>query len=47
MVSCGYFNGTIDEFIKEVNITHKDNDTYRKQYLDTVEYIKNIKLGGK
>ena len=47
MVSCGCFNGTIDEFIKAVNTTHKDNETYRNKYLYAIEYIKNIKLGGK
>ena len=42
MVSCGCFNDTIDEFIKKVNDTHKDNETYRKQYLGAIEYIKTI-----
>ena len=46
MVSCGCFNGTLEEFIKAVNDTHKDNDKYRSEYLSAIEFVK-IKLGYK
>ena len=42
MVNCGCFNGTLEEFIKAVNETHKDNKNYKKQYQDTVRYAKSI-----
>ena len=42
MVSCGCFNDTIDEFIKAVNKTYKNNDKYKKQYLSTITYAKTL-----
>lgn len=39
-VSCGCFFGTLEEFEKEVLITHKYYPQYKKEYLDMIEYIK-------
>lgn len=40
----GCFNGTLDEFIKQVKITHKGNK-FEKEYLQMAELAK-VKLGG-
>jgi hypothetical protein len=42
-VTCGCFNGTLDEFEKRVKETH-DNSKYGREYLAMIEMIK-IKLG--
>ena len=42
MVSCGYFNDTIDEFIKAVNETHRDNDKYKNDYNTVSECVKML-----
>lgn len=43
-VRCGCFFGTIAEFERQVNFTHKDNKQYRKEYLLAIEYVKAITL---
>lgn len=40
----GCFSGTLDEFIKQVKITHKGNK-FEKEYLQMTEIAK-VKLGG-
>ena len=42
MVSCGCFNDTIDEFIKAVNETHRDNDKYKNDYNTVSECAKML-----
>ena len=42
MVSCGCFNDTIDEFIKAVNETHRDNDKYKNDYNTVSECVKML-----
>ena len=37
-VTCGCFNGTLDEFKQAVKETHKDNELYRDQYLLAIDY---------
>ena len=39
LVSCGCFFGTLEEFKKEVLKTHKNSPTYKKEYLDMINYI--------
>lgn len=41
-VRCGCFFGTLEEFEEQVNETHKDNEQYRKEYLEAIRYIKAI-----
>ena len=41
-VRCGCFFGTIEKFEAKVNETHKDNDKYRQEYLETIKYIKAV-----
>lgn len=41
-VRCGCFFGTLGEFEEQVNKTHKDNEQYRTEYLETIKYIKAI-----
>lgn len=41
-VRCGCFFGTIAEFETKVNITHKDNNQYRKEYLEAIKYVKAV-----
>ena len=38
-VQCGYFKGTLDEFIAKVKQTHK-GDTHERDYLALVEFVK-------
>ena len=42
IVNCGCFNDTIEEFIKAVNRTHKDNKKYRSQYIGAITYAKCV-----
>ena len=42
-VWCGCFNGTLEEFEKKVNETHKINKQYLKEYLGAINYIKSLK----
>jgi len=42
-VWCGCFTGTLDEFEKQVNETHKDNKQYLKEYLGFINYLKSLK----
>lgn len=41
-VRCGCFFGTIAEFEAQVNETHKDNEQYKKEYLEAIRYIKAV-----
>ena len=41
IVKCGCFRGTIDEFEEKVRETHGDNQ-YRKDYRDTIDYVKKV-----
>lgn len=41
-VRCGCFFGTILEFEAKVKETHKNNEQYRKEYLEAIKYIKAI-----
>ena len=41
-VRCGCFFGTIERFEAQVNETHKDNEKYRKEYLEAIKYIKAV-----
>lgn len=41
-VRCGCFFGTLKEFKKAVLKTHKNNEQYRKEYLETIKYVKAI-----
>ena len=43
VIWCGCFKGTLQEFEDKVNITHKDNELYLKQYLGAINYIKSLK----
>ena len=43
IIWCGCFKGTLQEFEDKVNITHKDNELYLKQYLGAINYIKSLK----
>ena len=47
MVKCGYFNDTLEEFIKAVNDTYKNNEKYKKQYQDTIKYVVEYLKGDK
>ena len=38
-VTCGFFKGTLDEFISHLKSTHKDNK-FDKEYLAIVEVVK-------
>ena len=42
-VWCGCFKGTLEEFEKKVNETHKNNKQYLKEYLGAINYIKSLK----
>ena len=42
IVNCGCFNDTIEEFIKAVGKTHKDNKKYRSQYIGAITYAKCV-----
>ena len=41
-VRCGCFFGTLEDFEKQVNKTHKDNEQYRTEYMEAIKYIKAI-----
>ena len=41
-VNCGCFNGSVKEFEKAVNETHKNNELYRDQYLNAINCVKKI-----
>ncbi len=41
-VRCGCFFGTIADFEKKVNETHERNKKYRKEYLETIKYVKAV-----
>lgn len=43
IIWCGCFKGTLDEFEAKVNITHKDNEQYLKEYLGLINYLKTLK----
>lgn len=40
---CGCFKGTLEEFEKKVNETHKNNKRYLKEYLGAINYIRSLK----
>ena len=40
---CGCFMGTLAEFEKSVNKTHKDNTQWLKEYTGAINYIKSLK----
>ena len=40
---CGCFTGTLAEFEKSVNETHKDNAQWLKEYTGAINYIKSLK----
>ena len=40
---CGCFKGTLEEFEKKVNKTHKDNKQHLKEYTGAINYIKFLK----
>ena len=42
MVSCGCFEGTIQEFEDKVKETHQNNNVFKKQYLNAIIYVKSI-----
>ena len=42
-VWCGCFTGTLLEFEKEVNKTHKNNSQYLNEYLGFIKYLKFLK----
>ena len=39
---CGTLCGTIAEFENIVNEVHKDNEQYRKEYIEAIKYIKAV-----
>lgn len=41
-VRCGCFFGTITEFENAVNETHKNNEQFKKEYLEAIKFIKKI-----
>lgn len=41
-VRCGCFFGTIVDFERQVNETHARNKKYRKEYLETIKYVKAV-----
>lgn len=41
-VRCGCFFGTIAEFEAKVNETHKNNEQYRKEYIEAIKYVRSI-----
>lgn len=41
-VRCGCFFGTIAEFEAKVNETHKNNEQYRKEYIEAIKYVRTI-----
>ena len=41
-VRCGCFFGTIEQFAKKVEDTHKDNAQYLKEYRGAIEYVKAV-----
>ena len=43
IVWCGCFKGTLQEFEKQVNETHKDNEQYLKEYVGFINYLKSLK----
>ena len=43
IVWCGCFKGTLQEFEKQVNETHKDNEQYLKEYIGFINYLKSLK----
>ena len=43
IVWCGCFKGTLEEFEKKVEETHKDNQQYLKEYRGAIAYIKSLK----
>ena len=40
---CGCFKGTLDGFENRVEITHKYNPQFLKEYRSTIEYIRKLK----
>lgn len=40
IVRCGCFNNTIEKFEEAVRETHKANELYLNQYMDTIEFAK-------
>ena len=45
-IVCGCFMGTLEEFKERVLITHKDNDIYKNEYLNEIEKVKKLFIGG-
>ena len=41
-VRCGCFFGTIADFERQVNETYARNKKYRKEYLETIKYVKAV-----
>lgn len=49
-VVCGCFSGTVDEFSKQIENTHKDNKEYLEQYrlfCQLIEFNFGLKQGEK
>ena len=40
---CGCYTGTLEEFEKKVNETHKDKEQYRQEYMGFIKYLKMLK----
>lgn len=40
MVACGCFNDTLDAFYRAVLDTHQNNENYKNDYLNIIEYVK-------
>jgi hypothetical protein len=40
---CGCFAGTLEEFEKEVNKTHANNEQYLKEYNGFINYLRSLK----
>jgi len=40
---CGCFTGTLEDFEKQVQKTHKDNENHLKEYIGFINYLKSLK----
>ena len=45
-IFCGCFKGTLEQFEKRVEETHKDNAQYLSEYRSAIAFFKAIKNGG-
>ena len=43
VIWCGCFKGTLDEFEKQVNETHENEEQYLKEYLGFINYLRSLK----